>query len=564
MSEQGFFNGLTSYGDEGFSVFLRRVFLSSMGYDSNDLDRPVIGIADTSSSYVTCHREMPQLVDAIKRGVLEAGGLPVVFPSMSLPEVFTNPTAMYLRNLMALETEELINAQPMDGVVLVGGCDKTVPAQMMGAVSAGLPFVHVVAGPMIPSTWKGQRVGACTDCRAIWGQHRAGHVSRADVDSAAGSLATTGGTCMVMGTASTMACVAEALGVAVPGSATPAAPTGARLASGTRAGRAIVEAVRTGRGPSEFLTADSFWNAAVVLAAIGGSTNAVIHLTAIAGRAGIPFALDDFERAMAGVPVLVNAKPSGTGFMNDFDADGGVPALLRELKGFLRLNALTVEGVTIGQLIERQPPSGMETGGLRPLSDPVNASGGIRVLRGSLAPDGAVIKASAASPHLFTHQGPAVVFDSIGDLLHRIDDPDLEVSADSVLVLRNAGPFAAGMPEAGALPIPRKLAEQGVRDMVRISDARMSGTAFGTIVLHVSPEAAVGGPLALVRDGDLISLDVTKGRVDLLVDSEELQRRVSPPPETDGLPATRWATIQRRYITQAHAGADIDPGREGM
>ncbi len=563
MTGDGYFGGLTSYGDDGLSVFLRRVFLASAGLDEEDLARPVIGIADSSSGYVTCHREMPQLVDAVRRGVLEAGGLPVVFPTMSLPEIFTNPTSMYLRNLMAMQAEESVRSQPMDAVVMVGGCDKTVPAQLMAAVSAGRPFVQVVAGPMIASKWRGERVGACTDCRSIWSRHRAGVLDGAAVESAVGSLATTGGTCMVMGTASTMACVSEALGLSVAGSATPAAPTGARLAAGARSGRAAVAAARAGRTAADVLTYDSFWNAAVVLAAIGGSTNAVIHLTAIAARAGVTFALADFEAAMAGVPVLVNCKPAGSGYLDDFDADGGVPALMRELRSRLRLAARTVDGRTIGQVIDAAPEPDYAAGGLRPVDRPVHASGAITVLRGSLAPDGAVIKSAAATPDLLQHEGPAVVFDSIADLMDRIDDPDLDVSADCVLVLRNAGPVGAGMPEAGALPIPRRLAAAGVTDMVRISDARMSGTAFGTVVLHVSPEAAVGGPLAAVRDGDRIRLDVAAGRLDLLVEPDEIAARLArPAPTGRRLADSRWAAMHARFVTQADVGADLDLGGE--
>lgn len=566
----GFLEGLTDYGDAEFSAFLRGVFLASAGFDEQDLDRPVVGIADARSDYVTCHREFPALIEAVKRGVLEAGGLPVVFPTMALPEIFTAPTAMYLRNLMAMQVEESIRTQPMDGVVLVGGCDKTVPAQVMGALSAGRPFVQVVAGPMIPGSWRGQRVGACTDCRDIWSRHRAGELDRAEVAEAAAALAPTGGTCMVMGTASTMACLVEAMGVAVSGSATPAAPTGARLASGARAGRVIVEAIRDGRRPAGIVTRDALHNAAVVCAAIGGSTNAVVHLIAIARRAGIEFTLDDVAAAMRGVPVLVDCKPIGRGYLTDFDADGGVPALLAELADLLRLEAPTIDGRPLGaRLRHRDRPLGT----VRGLTDPVHPDGGVSVLRGSLAPEGAVIKTGAASPALLTHTGPAVVFDSLADLAARIDDPALPVTPSSVLVLRNAGPVAAGMPEAGALPIPRRLAAAGVRDMVRVSDARMSGTAFGTVVLHVSPEATRGGPLALVRDGDPITLDAGRGLLDLGVGDAELARRraeLAASETRKGLRGndsrgndsrgndSRWARLHRRYVGQAHQGADLD------
>lgn len=556
----GFFGGLTSYGDMGFSRFIRKVFLSSMGLDDVDLDRPLIGIADTSSGYVTCHREMPQLVEAIKRGVLEAGGLPVVFPTASLPEIMMNPTSMYLRNLMAMETEELIRTQPMDGVVLVGGCDKTVPAQLMAGISAGIPFMQVVAGPMMPGRWQGEKVGACTDCRAAWSNYRGGKIDENALAEITPALAPTGGTCTVMGTASTMACLSETLGFAVSGSATASAPTGERLAIGTRTGRAIVAAVAQNLVPSKILTKSSFTNAATVLGAIGGSTNAVIHLLAIARRSGIDFTLDDIDSASAAVPVLVNCKPSGTGYMDDFDADGGVPQLLLRIKDHLDLDAKTMQGGTWRSNLEDVVPKVL-TGGLREYDNPILKEGGIRVLRGNLAPDGAVIKVSAATPSLLKHEGKAVVFDSIDDLMARIDDPNLDVDKDSVLVLRNAGPYAAGMPEAGALPIPMKLAQAGVRDMVRISDARMSGTAFGTVVLHIAPEASIGGPLAAVRNGDVIRLDVSLGSLELVVSDEEIARRLVDHKRISFLPNSAWSGIFKATVLQAWQGADIDASR---
>lgn len=553
----GFLSNLTSYGDASFSIFLRKIFLSSMGYSETDLDRLVIGIADTSSGYVTCHREMPQLIDAIRRGILEAGGLPVTFPTMALAEIFTTPTTMYLRNLMALETEEMIRAQPMDGVVLVGGCDKTVPAQLMAGLSANVPMVEVVAGPMIASNWRGNRVGACTDCRTIWSKYRAGSINDSEVTSASRSLATTGGTCMVMGTASTMACLTEALGLGIPGSATPASPTGSRLAIGSQSGRIILAAVQAGRTPRSLISYGSFWNASVVLAAIGGSTNAVIHLLALARRAKVEFTLDDIGRATLGVPVLVDCKPVGSGYLDDFDTAGGVPALLVEIQKFLHLDARCIEGGTIGDRINASGATGSSGTGLRSLAAPVGDSGGISILRGNLAPNGAIIKTAAASPELLDHQGPAVVFESIEDLVARIDDPELDVNADSVLVLRCAGPVAAGMPEVGGIPIPRKLAEDGVRDMVRISDARMSGTGYGTVVLHVSPEAAAGGPLGAIRNGDIIRLDVANGQIDVLLEDDEVERRLASYRPVKALHDSLWTRLHRSTVQQAHLGADM-------
>ena len=554
----GFFGGLTSYGDEGFSRFLRKVFLSSMGYDDVDLSRPLIGIADTSSGYVTCHREMPQLIEAIKRGVLQSGGLPVVFPTASLPEIMMNPTSMYLRNLMAMETEELIRSQPMDGVVLVGGCDKTVPAQLMAGISAGIPFMQVVAGPMIPGRWQGQKVGACTDCRAAWSDYRGGRINESQIDEVGAVLAPSGGTCTVMGTASTMACISETLGFAIAGSSTAAAPTGERLVIGAKTGREIVQAVIDKRTPDKILSRGSFLNAATVLGAIGGSTNAIVHLLAIARRAKIEFTIDDIAEASASVPVLVNCKPSGTGYMDDFHTDGGVPQLLHQISANIDFNSLTMTGQSwedILKAIAVRVPSGA---GIKELSEPVSPKGGLRVLRGNLAPDGAVIKVSAATSSLLNHEGEAVVFESLEDLMERIDDPNLKVTADSVLVLKNAGPYSSGMPEAGALPIPKKLAQAGVRDMVRISDARMSGTAFGTVVLHISPEAAIGGPLAIVKNGDRIKLDVENNQLELLVSESEIASRLKSHKRISSLPDTSWGSIFKATVLQASEGADID------
>lgn len=554
----GFFGGLTSYGDEGFSRFLRKVFLSSMGYDDVDLSRPLIGIADTSSGYVTCHREMPQLIEAIKRGVLQSGGLPVVFPTASLPEIMMNPTSMYLRNLMAMETEELIRSQPMDGVVLVGGCDKTVPAQLMAGISAGIPFMQVVAGPMIPGRWQGQKVGACTDCRAAWSDYRGGRINESQIDEVGAVLAPSGGTCTVMGTASTMACISETLGFAIAGSSTAAAPTGERLVIGAKTGREIVQAVIDKRTPDKILSRGSFLNAATVLGAIGGSTNAIVHLLAIARRAKIEFTIDDIAEASASVPVLVNCKPSGTGYMDDFHTDGGVPQLLHQISANIDLNSLTMTGQSWEDILKEiavRVPSGA---GIKELSEPVSPKGGLRVLRGNLAPDGAVIKVSAATSSLLNHEGEAVVFESLEDLMERIDDPNLKVTADSVLVLKNAGPYSSGMPEAGALPIPKKLAQAGVRDMVRISDARMSGTAFGTVVLHISPEAAIGGPLAIVKNGDRIKLDVENNQLELLVSESEIASRLKSHKRISSLPDTSWGSIFKATVLQASEGADID------
>lgn len=548
---------LTSYGDPAFSRYMRRAFLSSMGLDETDLDRPIVGIADTSSDYVTCHRDMPGIVDAIRRGVLEAGGLPFVFPTTSLHEILMSPTTMLFRNLLAMETEEMILAHPMDAVVLVGGCDKTVPAQLMAAASANLPALIEVTGPMLTGHWRGERLGACTDCRRLWAAHRAGEVDETDVGEIETNLCPTGGTCMVMGTASTMACLAEALGMMLPGGASAPSPTGARLKHAARTGRAAVALAGSGVRPRDVLTSAAFANALVVLMAIGGSTNAIVHLAAVARRAGVPFSLDDVERASARTPLLVDAKPAGKGYMEDFDRAGGMPALLKTLEPLLDGSTQGADGVLLGERLAgfAAPANWQDT--IRTLDAPLGPTGALVALHGSLAPGGAIIKAAAASKALLVHEGPAVVFDSPDDVARRIDDPALNITPNHILVLRNAGPVAAGMPEAGAIPIPRYLAREGVKDMVRVSDARMSGTAYGTIVLHAEPEAAVGGPLALVRDGDLIRLDVPARTIDWLVDPAVAAKRREEWRAPDK-PARGYRRLYAERVLQASGGADFD------
>jgi dihydroxy-acid dehydratase len=548
---------LTSYGDDGFSRFLRGAFLAAAGFDGDDLARPMIGITDLRSDYNPCHRAMPELVESIKRGVLEAGGLPMVFPTMSLGETLLSPTSMLFRNLLAMETEELISSQPMDAVVLVGGCDKTVPAQLMAAASSDIPVILEVTGPMLTNSWRGERVGACTDCRRMWARHRAGEIGAVDIAEVEGSLATTAGTCMVMGTASTMACMAEALGMMLPGGATPPSPAGGRLRHGTATGRRAVVLAAEGRAPRTILTRSAFVNALTVLAALGGSTNAVVHLLAIARRAAVDLSLGDFDRISAVVPLLVDLKPSGAGYMEDFDRAGGLPVLLKELESLLDLDETGVSGVSLREAVSRTKPAQPWQSTIRSLDEPLGPSGALAVLTGSLAPDGAVIKVSAASSHLLQHTGPALVFEGATDAALRLDDATLSVTAEHVLVLRNSGPVGAGMPEAGSLPIPRKLAERGVTDMVRVSDARMSGTSYGTVVLHCAPESAVGGPLGLVRDGDLIQLDVAGRRIDLLVAEEVLEARRAEFVPTEP-PRRGWRRLYVERVLQANLGADLD------
>ena len=456
-----------------------------------------------------------------------AGGLALEFPTTSLHESTLAPNSMKFRNLMAMDTEEMIRAQPMDSVVLMGGCDKTVPAQLMGAASAGKPAIQLIGGPQMTSRYKDDRVGACTDCRKFWTQFRAGKLDRAGIDAVEGRLVTTAGTCAVMGTASTMAAIAEALGMTLPGTAAIPAVHADRLRAAEATGARAVALARSDLTPDKIITAASIENAARVLLALGGSTNGVIHLAAIAGRLGLGLKLERLNELSDTTPVLAAVKPVGNEFyMEDFFAAGGIGAVLRELKPLLHLDALTITGETLAQRLAAEAGDYVDRRVIKTAADPIEPQGGIVALFGSLAPDGAILKRSAATPSLFEKTARAVVFTSLEDMAARVDDPALDVTADDIVVLQNAGPrSAAAMPEAGFLPIPKKLLEAGVKDMVRISDARMSGTAYGTIVLHVAPEAAVGGPLALVRNGDRIRLSVKERRLDLLVDESELARR---------------------------------------
>jgi dihydroxy-acid dehydratase len=552
----GLGRGLTNYGDRDFALYLRRSFARSMGYSSKALARPVIGIANSASGFNNCHRHFPDLIDALRRGIHSAGGLPVDFPTISLGEVFLEPTSMLYRNLMSMDVEEMVRAQPMDAVVLVGGCDKTVPAQLMGAASAGVPAIQLIAGPMMAGRHHGERLGACTDCRRFWAKYRAGEITDEQIQDIEGNLATTAGTCAVMGTASTMACIAETLGMALPGTAAIPAVHADRLRAAEATGEAAVALARTRVTPAQILTPKAIENALRVLLAIGGSTNAIIHLTAVAGRVGVPIDLHAVNRLSDETPVLVDLKPSGQHYMEDFFAAGGVGAVLRELREHLHLDCVTVTGQTLGERLASDD-TWVDRGVIRSAREPFQSVGGLVALFGSLAPGGAILKRSAADARLFESEGRAVVFDSLEDLAGRIDDPALDVSAEDFLVLKNAGPRGApGMPEAGYLPIPMKLSRAGVKDMVRISDARMSGTAFGTIVLHVTPEAATGGPLAAVRTGDRIRMSVKERRLDLLVDPAQLSCRGAPAPPR--VPTRGYRRLYLEHVLQADDGCDFD------
>lgn len=561
MSEKksGLRKGLTNYGDEGFSLFLRKAFIKGAGYTDDALSRPIVAIANTGSAYNPCHGNAPQLIEAVKRGVMLAGGLPVEFPTISIAESFSHPTSMYLRNLMSMDTEEMIRAQPMDAVVLIGGCDKTVPAQLMGAAAAGVPAIQLVTGAMLTGSHRGERVGACTDCRRFWASFRGDQIDAAEIEAVNNQLVATVGTCSVMGTASTMACIAEALGIMLPGGASAPAVTADRIRIAERTGAQAVAMIGQDLSPAKILTPKAIENALRVLLAIGGSTNGIIHLTAIAGRLGIRIDLEKLDQMARETPVLVDLKPSGQHYMEDLHRAGGLTTVMREIKGLLHLDALTVTGRTLGEELELAPAS-FPQDVVRPLDRPIFPQGGIAVLRGNLAPGGAIIKQSAASASLMEHEGRAVVFEDAEDLARRIDDPELEVEAHDVLVLKRIGPVGApGMPEAGYIPIPRKLGRLGVKDMVRISDGRMSGTASGTVVLHVTPEAAIGGPLAIVQTGDRIRLSVADRSIELALSDEEIAARLA------ALPAHKVDPEERGYrklflttITQADEGCDFD------
>ena len=561
--KHGLARGLTNYGDMDFSLYLRRANAASMGYGKEPLSKPVIGIADTASGFNNCHRHVPEMIEAVKRGVLMTGGLPIVFPTISLGETFLNPTSMMYRNLMSMDTEEMIQAQPMDAAVMIGGCDKTLPAQLMGAANASIPIISLITGPQLTGHSEGERLGACTDCRRFWGKFRAGEIDEAGIDKIESRLVTTAGTCAVMGTASTMACITEALGMALPGTAAIPATHADRLRASEASGAQAVVLASGDKDnplvPNRIITPNSVENALRVLLAIGGSTNAIIHLTAVAGRLGIPIPLTQLNALSDETPVLIDLKPTGEHYMEDLFKAGGLGVVLRELKHLLNLDCMTVTGQTLEERLEVEPKY-VDRAVVRSINNPIQPMGGLVSLFGSLAPQGAILKRSAADPKLFETEGRAVVFSSLEDLSLRIDDPALDVEKNDILILQNAGPKSdAAMPEAGYLPIPKKLARMGVKDMVRISDARMSGTAYGTIVLHVTPEAAIGGPLALVKNGDRIKISVENRSLDLLISEEEMQNRLkrlqvkSPPTYHRGYKKLYYDTV-----LQADGGCDFD------
>jgi dihydroxy-acid dehydratase len=554
------------FGERGRSGFIHRSWMRGQGFSDEVFDgRPVIGICNTWSELTPCNAHLRRLAESVKRGVWQAGGFPLEFPVMSLGETMLRPTAMLFRNLLSMDVEESLRGNPIDGTVLLTGCDKTTPGSIMGAASVDLPTLVVTGGPMLNGKFRGCDIGSGTAVWRFTQDLNAGRMTPEDYAAAESGMSRSNGHCMTMGTASTMACMAEALGLQLPGSAAIPAVDSRRYAIAQQAGQRIVQLVEEDLKPSDILTRDAFANAVRANAAIGGSTNAVIHLLAIAGRVGVDLTLDDMDQWARGVPWLVDLQPSGRYLMEDFYYAGGLPAVLREILPLLRGDAITVTGKSIADNVANAERT-VDTDVIRAINDPLGSGAGTAVLRGNLAPDGAVVKQSAASERLLQHRGRALVFSSIEEYDLAVEDPDLDVDADTVLVLQNAGPRGyPGMPEVGNLTIPRKLAEQGVDDMVRISDARMSGTAYGTVVLHVAPEAAVGGPLALVRTGDWIELDVPARTLHLEVPADELARRRAdwqpPPPAAD----RGWQRLYTSHVMQANDGCDLDflVGRSG-
>lgn len=549
--------GASFFQEPHVAGFTHRAFTKAMGYDETDMARPLIGICNTYSELNNCNAHLRELGEAVKRGVWQTGGFPLEFPTISLGEIYLNPSSMLWRNLAAMDTEEMIRGQPLDGVVLLVNCDKTTPAALMGACSADVPTIALSGGPALNGHFRGEILGACTDCRRMTAEYTAGTLSAETYRLAEDNVFRSRGHCMVMGTASTMNSLLEALGIGLPGTGATPAVDSRRIRLAEETGRAIVDLARRGLRPSQILTRQAFENAITLLCAVGGSTNAVVHLPAIAGRLDIDLPLELFDAISRRTPLIANLRPSGSYQMEDLYYAGGIPAILRELLPLLHGDALTVTGRTLAENVAAAEVQ--DRGIIRSLDDPFQPEGGLSILRGNLAPDGAVIKHAAATPALMQHRGRAVVFKGMDDLRARLNAPDLDVTPDSVLVLQNVGPVGGpGMPEVGNLPIPQKLLQQGVRDMVRISDGRMSGTAYGTIVLHVAPESAVGGPLALVQDGDEIELDVPKRRLYLHVDDAELARRRAAwqPPA----PAYRrgYGQLYLQQVNQAPQGVDFD------
>ncbi|MEI3609485.1 dihydroxy-acid dehydratase [Pseudogracilibacillus sp. SO10305] len=549
----------TAYGDAGFSEFIKMAFRRHLGHDESDYKKPVIGIANTFSEVNRCHSHVKPMIEVLKQGVIMAGGTPLEFPIISLGEMFISPTTMLYRNLVAMDAEEMIKAQPIDGVVLIGGCDKMTPALLMGAASANKPSILFTGGPMNNGEYKGRTLGACSDCRFFWQEFKAGTITEEEVNEINEELAPTAGHCMVMGSASTIASCSEALGMMMPGGATIPATENKRMHLARETGKQIVRLVEQDIKPSDIMTKENFENAIKVLMAIGGSTNAVIHLIAIAKRLDIHLDLQLFDEISKETPLIANMRPAGNYQMEDLYRAGGIPVVLKELQNQLHTNQITVTGKTHEENLLHVEIDEVYRDIIKSVDDPVYADGGIAVLKGNLSPNGSIIKPKAViNQKLLKHKGQAIVFESIEDMEERVNDPNLQVSEDNVLVLKNAGPIGApGMPEAGMIPIPQKLLKQGVRDMLRLSDCRMSGTAFGAVVLHVAPEAAVGGPIGIIQDGDWIELNVEERELSLLISDDELRERLATF-ERNEYKDRGYSWLYRNHVLQADEGCDFD------
>lgn len=549
--------GETYFQDQTMWGFVHRSFTKSMGYTDEDIRKPVIGICNTFSELNKCHAHFNDLVDYVKRGVWQAGGMPMEFPTISIGEPYVKPTTMLLRNLAAMDTEEMMRAHPIDGVVLIGGCDKTIPAQLMAAASVNIPAIVLAGGPMLNGRLNGESLGACTDCYRFTLEHKAGNLSDEQLSEAENAICRSDGHCMVMGTASTMASIAEGLGMSLPGCAAIPAVDARRRHMSEMTGKQIVKLVEADIRPRDIMTKEALENAIKVTMASGGSTNAIIHLVALAQRLGMALPLENFDKISAETPFILNVRPSGQYQMEEYFEAGGVPALMKELEPLLHTACLTVTGKTVAENLDGVKVLDRQV--IYPLTDPIEKDGGIVVLKGNLAPNGALIKKTAVSEKFKKHKGRAVVFESLIGLDNRIDDPALDVDENSVLILKHVGPKGApGMPEVGQIPIPQKLLEKGVRDMVRISDGRISGTSYGTLVVHVAPEAAVGGPLAFVKDGDEIEIDLQNRVLHLHVNEEELANRraawVRPQPHFD----RGYGMLFEQTVLQADMGCDFD------
>jgi len=559
IKDQGIDKSLTNYGDKEFSSYLRRSFARSMGYTTESLNKPIVGIVNTASGLNSCHRHFPEMIEALKRGIQSQNCLGVDFPVISLGEVYLSPTSMMFRNLMSMDVEEMIRAQPVDVVVLLGGCDKTLPAMIMGAISAGKPYVVMPAGPMITNKYENERLGACTDCRRYWGKYRGGEISDQKIKEVEGKLAASSGTCAVMGTASTVACLVETMGLCLPDASSVPAVYSERLKLAEQTGEIAAKIANKKIKKIKKINEKDIYNALVVLLALGGSTNAIVHLTAIAGRAGINIDLKKFNQISNKTPVLVNLKPTGSYYMEDFYHAGGMKVVLKELQSLLKKETFTIEGKKLSSVIKENSNCFHDQEVIRSKKKPFEKQGGLVSLFGNICPKGAILKRSAADKKLFEKTGTAFVFEDIKEMTKKIDDPKLKITKDDILVLKNIGPKTIyGMPEAGYLPIPKKILKSGVKDMIRISDGRMSGTAFGTIILHVSPESAVGGPFSILKTGDKIKLSVKNKSLNVLLSKKELEKRLKNTKIKAPIIKRGYLKLYYDTVLQADEGCDFD------